>query len=80
MIKCKNSSSGLFIKSSYMNQVNSLTSIPHEPIVVVHKATMVANHLHKTGKWGTVTPANKNLLFLKSGKIGSCILGYLMEI
>ena len=33
-----------------MNQVNSLTSIPHEPIVVVHKATMVANHLHKTGK------------------------------
>ena len=60
-----------------MNQVNSLTSIPHEPIVVVHKATMVANHLHKTG---TVTPANKNLLFLKSGKIGSCILGYLMAI
>ena len=60
MIKCKNSSTGLFIKSSYMNQVNSLTSIPHEPIVVVHKATMVANHLHKTGKWGTVTPANKN--------------------
>ena len=80
MIKCKNSSTGLFIKSSYMNQVNSLTSIPHEPIVVVHKATMVANHLHKTGKWGTVTPANKKLPFLKSGKIGSCILGYLMEI
>ena len=50
MIKCKNSSTGLFIKSSYMNQVNSLTSIPHEPIVVVHKATMVASHLHKTGK------------------------------
>ena len=51
-----------------MNQVNSLTSIPHEPIVVVHKATMVANHLHKTCKWDTVTPANKNLvLFLKSG-------------
>ena len=66
--------------SSYMNQVNSLTSIPHEPIVVVHKATMVANHLHKTGKWGTVTPANKNLLFLKSGKKGSCILGYLITI
>ena len=80
MIKCKHST-GLFIKSSYMNQVNSLTSIPHEPIVVVHKATMVANHLHKTGiKWGTVTPANKNLLFLKSGKIGSCILGYLMAV
>ena len=36
--------------SSYMNQVNSLTSIPHEPIVVVHQATMVANHLHKTCK------------------------------
>ena len=68
------------MKSSYINQVNSLTSIPHEPIVVVHQATMVANHLHKTGKWGTVTPENKNLLFLKSGKIGSCILGYLMEI
>ena len=80
MIKCKNSSTGLFIKSSYMNQVNSLTSIPHEPIVVVHKATMVANHIHKTGKWGTVTLAYKNLPFLKSGKIGSCILGYLMEI
>ena len=34
-----------------MNQVNSLTSVPHEPIVVVHKATMVANHLlsDKTG-------------------------------
>ena len=48
MIKCKHST-GLFIKSSYMNQVNSLTSIPHEPIVVVHKATMVANYLHKTG-------------------------------
>ena len=80
MIKSKHST-GLFIKSSYMNQVNSLTSIPHEPIVVVHKATMVANHLHKTGiKWGTVTPANKNLLFLKSGKIGSCISGYLMAI
>ena len=62
---------GLLIKSSYMNQVNSLTSIPHEPIVVVHQVTMVANHLHKNGKWGTVTPANKNLLFLKSGKIGS---------
>ena len=43
MIKCKHST-GLFIKSSYMNQVNSLTSIPHEPIVVVHQATMVANH------------------------------------
>ena len=56
MIKCKHST-GLFIKSSYMNQVNSLTSIPHEPIVVVHKATMVANYLHKTGiKWRTVTP------------------------
>ena len=41
MIKCKHST-GLFIKSSYMNQVNSLTSIPHEPIVVVHQATMVA--------------------------------------
>ena len=80
MIKSKHST-GLVIKSSYMNQVNSLTSIPHEPIVVVHQATMVpANHLHKNGKWGTVTPANKNLLFLKSGKIGSCILGYLMEI
>ena len=64
MNKCKHST-GLFIKSSYMNQVNSLTSIPHEPIVVVHQATMVANHLHKTGKWGTVTPENKNLLFLK---------------
>ena len=65
MIKCKHST-GLFIKSSYMNQVNSLTSIPHEPIVVVHKATMVANRLHKTGiKWGTVQPANKNLLFFK---------------
>ena len=65
-----------------MNQMNSLTSIPHKPIVVVHKVTMVANHLHKTGKWVTVTPANKNLLFLKSGKIhvGSCILGYLMAI
>ena len=75
MIKCKHST-GLFIKSSYMNQVNSLTSIPHEPIVVVHQATMVANHLHKTGiKWGS-----SNLLFLKSGKIGSCILGYLMAI
>ena len=76
MNKCKHST-GLVIKSSYMNQVNSLTSIPHEPIVVVHQATMVANHLHKTGKWGTctVTPANKNLLFLKSGKIGSCIFG-----
>ena len=34
MIKCKHST-GLFIKSSYMNQVNSLTSIPPEPIVVV---------------------------------------------
>ena len=79
MIKCKHST-GLFIKSSYMNQVNSLTSIPHKPIVLVHQATMVANHLHKTGKWGTVTPENKNLLFLKSGKIGSSILGYLMEI
>ena len=43
MIKCKHST-GLFINSSYMNQVNSLTSIPHEPIVVVHQATMVANH------------------------------------
>ena len=31
-----------------MNQVNSVTSIPHEPIVLVHQATMVANHLHKT--------------------------------
>ena len=42
------------------------------------KATLVANHLYyKTGKWGTVTSANKNLLFLKSGKIGSCILGVL---
>ena len=42
MITCKHSP-GLFIKSSYMNQVNySLTSIPHEPIVVVHQATMVA--------------------------------------
>ena len=49
MIKCKHSS-GLFIKSSYMNQVNSLTSFPREPIVVVHQATMVANHLHNTGK------------------------------
>ena len=49
-----------------MNQVNSLTSIPHEPIVVVHQATMVANHLHKTGKWGTVTPPNKNLYFFQS--------------
>ena len=39
MNKCKHST-GLLIKSSYMNQVNSLTSIPHEPIVVVHKATM----------------------------------------
>ena len=49
MIKCKHST-GLFIKSSHMNQVNSsLTSIPHEPIVVVHQATMWANHLHKTG-------------------------------
>ena len=48
MIKSKHST-GLVIKSSYMNQVNSLTSIPHEPIVVVRKATMVANHLHKTG-------------------------------
>ena len=67
MNNCKHST-GLLIKSSYMNQVNSLTSIPHEPIVVVHQATMVANHLHKTGKWGTVTPANKNLLFLKYGK------------
>ena len=73
MIKRKQST-GLLIKSSYMNQVNSLTSIPHEPIVMVHKATMVANHLHKTGKWDTVTPENK------SGKIGSCILGYLMAI
>ena len=63
MIKSKHRT-GLFIKSSYMNQVNSLTSIPHEPIVVVHEATMVANHLHKTGKWGTVTPANKNLVRL----------------
>ena len=62
MIKCKHST-GLFIKSSYMNQVNSLTSIPHEPIVVVHKATMVANYLHKTGiKWGTVTPENKKMV------------------
>ena len=43
MIKCKHST-GLFINRSYMNQVNSLTSIPHEPIVVVHQATMVANH------------------------------------
>ena len=45
MIKSKHSS-GLFIKSSYMNQVNSLTSFPHEPIVVVHQAIlqMVANH------------------------------------
>ena len=51
-----------------MNQVNSLTSMPHEPIVVVHQATMVANHFYKTGKWSTVTPANKNLLFLKSDK------------
>ena len=67
MIKSKHST-GLFIKSSYMNQVNSLTSIPHEPIVVVHEATMVANHLHKTGKWGTVTTANKNLLFLSLTK------------
>ena len=33
-----------------MNQVNSLTSIPHEHIVVVHKTTMVASHIHKTGK------------------------------
>ena len=81
MIKCKHST-GLFIKSSYMNQVSSLTSIPQEPIVVVIKLPcMVANYLHKTGiKWGTVTPENKNLLFLKSGKIGSCILGYLMAI
>ena len=66
MIKCKNSSTGLFIKSSYMNQVNSLTfslNFSYEPIVVVHKATMVANHLHKTGKWGTVTLAYKNLVF-----------------
>ena len=65
MMKCKHSTA-LFIKSSYMNQVNSLTSIPHEPIVVVHQATMVANHLHKTGKWGTVTPPNKNLYFFQS--------------
>ena len=79
MIKSKHST-GLFIKSFYMNQANSLTSIPHEAIVEVHQVTMVTNHLHKTGKWGTVTPANKNLLFLKSGKIGSCILGYLMAI
>ena len=64
MIKCKHST-GLFIKSSYMNQVNSLTSFPREPIVVVHQATMVANHLHNTGKWGTVTTANKNQFFLK---------------
>ena len=75
MIRCKHST-GLFIKSSYVNQVNLLTSIPHEPIVVVHQATMVANHL----QYSTVTPANKNLLFLKSGKIDSCILGYLMAI
>ena len=34
---------------------------------------MVANDLHKTGKWGTITPANKNLIFLKSGQIGSCM-------
>ena len=49
MIKCKHST-GLFIKSFYMNQVNSLTSIPHEPIVLVHQATMVAKHLHKACK------------------------------
>ena len=49
MMKCKHSTA-LFIKSSYLNQVNSLTSIPHEPIVVMHKATTVANHLRKTGK------------------------------
>ena len=68
MIKCKHST-GLFIKSSYMNQVNSLTSIPNEHDVVEHKATMAANCLHKTGiKWGTVTPANKNLLFLTLAK------------
>ena len=52
MIKCKYST-GLLIKRSYMNQVNSLdTSVPHEPIVLVHQATMVANHLHKTCKRG----------------------------
>ena len=35
MIKYKHST-GLFIKSSYMNQVNSLTLNPDEPIVVEH--------------------------------------------
>ena len=69
MNKCKHST-GLFINSSYMNQVNSLTSIPHEPIVVVHKATMVANHLHKTCKQGIMntTKLNKKLLFLSLAK------------
>ena len=64
-----------------MNQVNSLTSIPHGPIVLVHQATMVANRLHLN----LVNEVQyhqqiKNLLFLKSGKIGSCILGYLLAI
>ena len=63
-----------------MNQVNSLTSIPHEPIVVVHQATMVANQYIKLVNEVQSAPANNNLLFLKSGKIGSCILGYLMRI
>ena len=63
MIKSEHST-GLF-KFLQSSEV-SLTSLPHEPIVVVHQATlqMVANHLHKTGKWGTVTPANKNLVRL----------------
>ena len=52
-----------------MNQVNSLTSIPHESIVLMHQATMVANHLHKTCKRGTVAQEIKNLLFLKCVKI-----------
>ena len=49
MIKCKHST-GLLFTSFYTNQLNSLTSVPHEPIVVGHQATMVANHLNKTGK------------------------------
>ena len=57
MIKCKHST-GLFIKSSYMNQVSSLTSIPHEPIVVVHKATQ-----KKQNQWANLY---KQILIKKS--------------
>ena len=76
MIKCKHST-GLFFTSFYTNQVNSLTSVPHEPIVLVHQATRVANHLHKTCKRDIVNTRIQETTFFKSGKIGSCIVGYL---